>query len=70
MKADTISLKVSIHLPDHMASSHKTVSLTFTVVCVFISALFYDATSKSAYTVYNDNMTIKKIGMWKEPVMG
>jgi len=60
MKADTIALHVNIYLSDHMASTHKTVSLTFTVLCVFISALFYDATSKSVYAASNDNMTVKK----------
>jgi len=70
MKADTIVLNVDIHLPDHMASSHKTVSLTSTVLCVFIYALFYDATSKSVYAASYDMTEKKRTGMWKEPVMG
>jgi len=60
MKADIISLRVGIHLPDDTAPSHKIVSLTFTVLYVFISALFYDATSKLVYTASNDNMMVKK----------
>jgi hypothetical protein len=59
MKADSLPLKVGIYLADYTTSSRQVVRLTFTVLHVFISALFYDATCTSIYTASNDNMAVK-----------